>query len=101
MQIVEHWNEPDDKGIILKPLGNASSGRLELYVSHESQNFDGVSLQFEVQDIQAFVKDLGDEIDHSGPILRPWGSLYVYLTDPNGIQVIVYSSVSKLYALMV
>jgi len=25
-----------------------------------------------------------------GPIQRPWGSRYAYLSDPNGIQVILF-----------
>lgn len=90
MEIVDQWDDPDDKGMILKPAGGDMSGQLELYASDQQHRFEGMSIQFKVADISVFAAGLPDTIEYSGPTLRPWGSTYVYLTDPNGVQIIVY-----------
>ncbi|TDI56705.1 MAG: hypothetical protein E2O96_02425 [Acidobacteria bacterium] len=63
---------------------------LEIYDGPGTQNFVGLSLQFRVDNLESFIANLPAGVSFQGPDQRPWGSTYLYLRDPNGIQVIVY-----------
>ncbi|MDH3493326.1 MAG: VOC family protein [Acidobacteriota bacterium] len=90
MVVVEEWDAPDDKGVILA-LGNGrNEAFLEIYDTAVEHDFSGLSLQFKTDDLNAFIRSLPDGIENDGPKLRPWGSTYLYLRDPNKILVIVY-----------
>lgn len=91
--VVEEWDDPDDTGVILSPSKDDLSALLEIYFGEEKRAHSGLSLQFRVNDLAVFENKLialGD-IDYRGPVERPWGSEYIYLTDPNNIDVIVYA----------
>ncbi len=90
MRVVEEWHEGNDVGCILALSGDRSEAMLELYEGPQSDSFTGLSLQFRTDDLLAFRQRLAPSIECSGPTVRPWGSSYLYLTDPNGISVIVY-----------
>lgn len=90
MTVVEAWNEPGDVGAILAFPGGRQEAFLEVYYVDKPHEFDGLSLQFRVGSITAFTASLSDDIAFEGPVDRPWGSKYLYLRDPNDIQVIVY-----------
>ena len=49
-----------------------------------------MSLQFRVSDLARIEPRLQGVVSCEGPSERPWGSVYLYLHDPSGIQVIVY-----------
>lgn len=85
---VEQWDDPGDKGCILAIPGR-DEALLEIYDEPQCA-LDGISLQFRTDDVDAFRAELGDRTQFRGPVHRPWGSRYLYLTDPNGIAVIVY-----------
>ena len=87
--LVEEWDEPGDKGIILS-LSPAREVLLELY-DGSAKALDGLSLQFRVDDVDAFADSLDPSIGREGPKNRPWGARYLYLVDPAGVGVIVYS----------
>jgi len=91
MEVVEEWDEPGDRGVILAFPGGAREALLEIYDTDAAQDFAGLSLQLRVPDIASFVDALGEDIACDGPTPRPWGSTYLYLRDPNGIRVIVYA----------
>jgi len=90
MTIAQEWNKPDDKGAILVFAGSKKEAFLEVYYSEAAHDFQGLSLQFRVENLQAFISQLPDSYDYEGPRPRPWGSTYLYLRDPNDILVIVY-----------
>ena len=89
MTVLELWG--DKTGAILG-VGPTITGEafLELAHSDNACSYEGLSLQFRVSDIRAAVEKLRGKIDFRGPTKRPWGSTYIYLKDPSGIQVILY-----------
>ena len=94
LAMLEQWDEPADRGCILGFGGPDGEALLEIYFGPEDVDFSGLSLQFRVDDVDRF--DIPDEARFArrGPEDRPWGSRYLFLTDPNGISVILYSGTS-------
>lgn len=94
LSIVEEWDEPNDKGCILGLSRSSGEALLEIYEGKSSFDYDGLSLQFRVDAVDAFrARDIC-RFPSSGPVDRSWGSRYLYFSDPNGIRIIVYSSSS-------
>ena len=89
--LVEQWDEPGDRGAILGFEGGAGEAFLEIYAGPASMDFSGLSLQFRTDDADDFRNAIADRYGCEGPVDRPWGSRYLYLTDPNGVRIIVYS----------
>jgi len=91
MTVLESWDENGDKGVILG-LGSSAEGEafLELAYVETRRTFEGISLQFRVHDLGVFVDRLRGHLEFHGPEERPWGSKYLYLEDPTGVQVILY-----------
>lgn len=90
MVVAEEWNDPGDTGVILAFPGGRQEAFLEVYHAEDESDFDGLSLQFRVGSLAEFVATLPEDVAREGPVARPWGSTYLYLRDPNNIQVIVY-----------
>jgi catechol 2,3-dioxygenase-like lactoylglutathione lyase family enzyme len=90
MRVVEEWQEPDDVGCILALASDGREALLELYEGRQAESFSGLSLQFRTDNLSAFRASLPATIACRGPVARPWGSNYLYLTDPNGIAVVVF-----------
>ena len=89
MEIIEEWDEPGDKGVILGFPGRRET-LLELYDGAAS-DLSGVSLQFRVEDVDAFAAGLEVSIERDGPSDRPWGARYLIFADPAGVRIVVYS----------
>ncbi|MGB8360492.1 MAG: VOC family protein [Acidimicrobiia bacterium] len=90
MAVLEEWDEDGDRGVILELVDGAREALLEIHDAPRAGDLSGLSLQFRVDDVEGFVSSISPELQFRGPVQRPWGSSYVYLTDPNGISVIVY-----------
>lgn len=90
MEVLEEWDHPDDKGIILGFANGQGEALLEIYYEQGRHDFKNLSLQFKVQDLSNFVDQLSTTIERTGPKPRPWGAMYLYMSDPNDIPVIVY-----------
>jgi catechol 2,3-dioxygenase-like lactoylglutathione lyase family enzyme len=90
MRVVEEWREENDAGCILAFPGEPREAYLEIYLGAAGPGFASLSLQFRTDDLEGFRALLPHCINVRGPVARPWGSTYLYLTDPNGISVIVY-----------
>jgi len=90
MRVVEEWREKDDVGCILALSNVSGEALLEIYEGSGADNFAGLSLQFRTQDLATFRTLLPPGTETRGPVERPWGSTYLYLTDPNGIAVVVF-----------
>ena len=89
METVEEWDEADDQGVILAFPGRCEA-LLEIYDGPAS-DLGGISLQFRVEDVDAFAAGLHSSIDRDGPTDRPWGARYLTLADPAGVRIVVYS----------
>ena len=90
MTVAEEWDEPGDLGAILALPQGRQEAFLEVYHADQPSSFDGLSLQFRVENLDAFVATLPGDLPFEGPTPRPWGSTYLYLRDPNDIQIIVF-----------
>jgi catechol 2,3-dioxygenase-like lactoylglutathione lyase family enzyme len=55
LAVVEEWDEPGDKGVILQLPGGHREALLELYDGEGTDDFVGPSLQFRVDDLESFV----------------------------------------------
>jgi len=88
--LAEEWDEPGDKGAILAFRNGQGEAFLEIYHGEAAADFSGLSLQFRVNDLEAFRTSLPADLSYAGPDKRPWGSTYIYLHDPNGIAVVVF-----------
>lgn len=51
---------------------------------------DKMDLQIRTDSLDYWATKLAGTYECRGPIDRPWGSRYLYLRDPDGIQVILY-----------
>lgn len=90
MGVVDEWHKDRDVGCILALPCSSSEALLEIYEASETNSFAGLSLQFRTDDLESFRKGLPATIEVRGPVEKPWGSSYLYLTDPNGIPVVVF-----------
>ena len=91
MEIAEEWDELADKGCILALRGGKGEAFLEIYDGPVVSGFSNVSLQIRVDDIDAFPIPDEPRFANRGPFDRPWGSRYLFFTDPNGISVVLFS----------
>ncbi len=90
MVVVEEWDSDDDRGVILGFGDDRTDALLELYAHDGPINHENVSLQFRVDDAEAFARSINGKVPYDGPKDRPWNARYVYLEDPNGVLIIVY-----------
>lgn len=93
LELLEQWDEPLDRGCILGFGGLDGEALLEIYAGAEAE-WSGLSLQFRVDDVDRFHIPDDPRFACRGPEDRPWGSRYLFLTDPNGISVVVFSGTS-------
>ena len=92
MHVLEAWDHPDDKGVILGFGAAPHTACLELYAAdaNTDQAPPMVGIQFKVQDLKAFLSTVPKHITFEGPKDRPWGATYAYFKDPAGIDVVVF-----------
>lgn len=90
MRVVKEWREDGDVGCILALAGTGREALLEIFEGPQPRDFSGLSLQFRIADVASFRASLPTGTQVRGPVNRPWGSSYLYLTDPNGISVVVF-----------
>ena len=91
LTVIDSWDEEGDRGAILG-LDGMKDGQafLELAPTAETEAHGAISLQFRVDDIDVVAERLKGRWEFRGPEVRPWGSTYLYLTDPSGVRVILY-----------
>jgi catechol 2,3-dioxygenase-like lactoylglutathione lyase family enzyme len=51
---------------------------------------DKTGIQIRTDSISYWAKRLAGQVEIKGPVERPWGSSYLYLRDPDGLQIIIY-----------
>jgi len=91
LALVDQWDGPGDRGAIFALAGGAEEASLEIYAGAGAMDYSGLSLQFRTEDADAFRTEIAQDYACEGPVDRPWGSFYLYLADPNGIRIMVYS----------
>lgn len=91
LTVLDSWNEEGDRGAILG-IGGSVDGEAFLEVGHDENPAEhgGMSLQFRVADLEPLVGKLDGRYEYRGPVERPWGSTYVYVRDPAGVDVVLY-----------
>lgn len=89
LQVVDQWSDDGDSGVIFGLEDVSGTAFLE-FGQVPSPDNGAASVQFRVADMAGFLARLGATWVVDGPHERPWGSVYTYLTDPDGVQVIVY-----------
>lgn len=91
LTVLGSWDETGDRGTILGLPGSARpEAFLELADSADPASLSGVSLQLRVLDLEPIIARLRGRWEFRGPVERPWGSTYLYLTDPAGVSIIVF-----------
>ncbi|MDC8004869.1 VOC family protein [Aureisphaera galaxeae] len=103
MELYESYDDGDgSKGVILRIGDENSTALLEIseimdYNEYHQDAFDKkldsdkMGLQIRTDDVQYWADRLKEKRwSARGPVLRPWGSYYLYLRDPDGLQIIIY-----------
>lgn len=85
-KLVEAWEGETDTGCIYEI---ATGSHLEIYKG-DAAGLSGLSLQFRVENLADFQHSLNGKWPTKGPEDRPWGSKYLFLTDPAGVSLIVF-----------
>ncbi len=107
LEITEEYNDGNgSKGLIVRfgPEGsNAFLEISEITANHsyyqeafsQSVENDKTDIQLRTDNVKYWAALLKEKWDARGPILRPWGSYYLYLRDPDGLQIIIYQEKTK------
>ena len=102
LEVVQEYNDGNgSKGIILRYGSESSNAFFEISEiknvhSYHQKAFDKefendkVDIQLRTLNIDYWAKRLNEKWSSRGPVLRPWGSHYLYLRDPDGLQIIIY-----------
>ncbi|MCH9661850.1 MAG: VOC family protein [Bacteroidetes bacterium] len=102
LKVFEKYDDGDgSKGIICQVGFENSTAFIEISeISTEHDYFqeafensithDKIDIQIKTTDIQYWADRCKDRWPTRGPVLRPWGSYYLYLRDPDGLQIILY-----------
>lgn len=99
LEVVNKWDEPGDRGRIFKV--GSERAFIEILETkaqgeHSANEFPSgminnkMEIQMATKNLEAWVSRLQTLWPTKGPLKRPWGSSYLYLRDPNGIQIIIY-----------
>lgn len=87
LAVADAWDEDGDRGVIFSVPGG---GQIELGDVEGAPDPTGFSIQIEVDDVAAEQHRIGTTWPTEGPSERPWGLTYLYLTDPSGVDIILY-----------
>lgn len=100
LDIVEEYNN-ENRGCIFRFGDKNTNAFLEIseipkdhYYYHDSYNEyvenDKIDIQIRTNNIDHWSEHLNEKWETKGPINRPWGAQYLYLRDPDGLQIIIY-----------
>ncbi len=102
LKIVEEYNgEKGVQGCILRIGESSSSSFIEISAIDADHYYfdnsyskdiesDKIDLQIKTNSIDYWENYLKGKWKARGPVDRPWGSRYLYLRDPDGLQIIIY-----------
>ena len=107
LDLVEEYDDGNgSKGSILRFGQKGSNAFLEISEISQEHDYhqkafdevlenDKIDIQIRTENINFWATRLKNQWKTRGPILRPWGSYYLYLRDPDELQVIIYEEKSK------
>lgn len=108
LELYESYDDGDGScGIILRIGDENSTALLEIseikdFHEYHQKAFDKkfasnkAGLQIRTDDVHFWANRLkAMKWSARGPVLRPWGSHYLYLRDPDGLQIIIYQEKSN------
>ncbi len=102
LEIIQEYDDGNgSKGVILRFGPEGSNALFEIseikdyhdyYQEAFSKNLenDKTDIQLRTNDVDYWATRLKAKWTARGPVLRPWGSYYLYLRDPDGLQIIIY-----------
>lgn len=97
LRVVTSWHESQDRGCIFELAENARIEISKIDPAHQyyqslfsEEATLKIDLQLATNDLQGWAKRLKEKWECRGPVDRPWGSKYLYLKDPDGVQIIIY-----------
>ncbi|MGI9551138.1 MAG: VOC family protein [Aurantibacter sp.] len=107
LEIIEEYDDGNgSKGLIVRFGPEGSNAFIEISKIVDDHNYyqnafsenvenDKIDIQLRTDNIEYWVTLLKEKWNARGPILRPWGSYYLYLRDPDGLQIIIYQKKTK------
>jgi len=99
--VEEYDDENGSKGCILSFSTERNNALIEISKIKPSHDFyqpafdriidnDKIGIQIRTHSIDYWTEKLNKVWKTQGPIDRPWGSIYLYLRDPDGIHIIIF-----------
>ncbi|WP_109300257.1 VOC family protein [Aquimarina sp. AU474] len=107
LEIVEKYNDGDgSQGLILRYGSENSNAFFEISEISSDHYYhqkpfddklenDKIDIQLRTENIAYWASHLKEKWIARGPVFRPWGSQYLYLRDPDGLQIIIYQEKTK------
>ncbi len=107
LEIIEEYDDGNgSRGLIMRFGQEGSNAFLEIseildnhyyYQEPFNENIenDKIDIQIRTPDVEYWASLLKEKWNAKGPILRPWGSSYLYLRDPDGLQIIIFQEMAK------
>ena len=102
LEIIEEYDDGDgSKGLIMRFGAEGSNAFFEISEIEKTHAYyqeafnstlenDKTGIQLKTDTMEYWATLLKEKWNARGPILRPWGSCYLYLRDPDGLQIIIY-----------
>jgi catechol 2,3-dioxygenase-like lactoylglutathione lyase family enzyme len=102
LEIVEEYDDGNgSKGIIVRFGPEGSNAFFEISEIGKDHSYyqeafsstiedDKTGIQLRTENVEYWATLLKEKWKAKGPVLRPWGSYYLYLHDPDGLQIIIY-----------
>jgi len=107
LQIIEDYDDGNgSKGLIMRFGPEGSNAFFEISEIMDDHNYyqkafsenienDKSGIQLRTDNVAYWAARLKDKWNARGPITRPWSSHYLYLRDPDGLQIIIYQENDK------
>ena len=101
LRIVEEWDQPEGKGFIVALGAKGAGGFVEvMQVPADSPQYvdafaeptvsDKIDLQLRTTSVDQWATLLRGRWPFRGPEDRPWGHRYLWLRDPDQVQIVLF-----------
>ncbi len=107
LEVAETYDDGDgSRGVILRVGNEGSTAFIEISEIKDHHYYyqeafgeklenDKIDIQIRTDNVEYWAHILHKKWTARGPVLRPWGSHYLYTKDPDGLQIIIYQEKSK------